>query len=74
MALLPKNTPKMTKPIKAFTVTFTDDTTRKIVVGEGEGFFREEVFKGSKESFITYEAYIASKGTKHDPQLNTGTR
>ena len=69
MALLPKNTPKMTKPIKAFTVTFADDTTRTIKVQEGaEGFFREELFKGNLESFITYEAYIANKGIPHDEE------
>ncbi len=47
-----------TIPIKSFLVEFLDGTTRKIEVGDGEGYFREEEFKGT---FNTYQCFIAEK-------------
>jgi len=50
-------------PIDHFIVRFKDGTVKKIIVGEGEGYFKEEFFKGALESFTTHEVFVA-KGTE----------
>lgn len=56
---LPKKTPQMTQPIEHFIVRLKDGRVFKIVVEEGEGYFKEESFVGQYESFTMYQAFIA---------------
>jgi hypothetical protein len=68
----------MTVPIDHFIVVFTDGTVKRIDVGEGNGFYREEAFVGDNASFTTYECFI-TKGTSRDipsfrkPETTTST-
>jgi hypothetical protein len=57
----------MTKPIEHFIVRFSDGTVKKVVVGEGNGFFREEEFVGTKESFTTYQCFVAKGSSREIP-------
>ena len=60
-----------TEPILYFLVKFKDGTVRKIVVGDGEGYFREEHFKGAESEFTTYQVFVA-KGVSKDIPSFTG--
>lgn len=62
---LPKTTPKMTVPIDHFIVVFLDGTVKKVEVGDGTGFYREETFIGKEASFTTYETFI-TRGTARE--------
>jgi len=57
----------MTKPIEHFIVRFKDGTVKKVTVGKGEGFFREETVVGSKASFTTYQCFIAQGDAREIP-------
>ena len=65
MPVLPKATPQLTVPIKHFIVKFKDGSVKKIEVGDGNGYYREELFVGEKEGFTTYQCFI-SKGLSKD--------
>lgn len=60
MAPLPTNTPQQTKKILSFSVEFEDGTTRTIV-NTGEGYFREELFRGGEIKLRTFQAFIAER-------------
>lgn len=49
----------MTLPIKNIIVRLKDGTVKKIEVGDGEGFFREEVIAGPEKSVTTHQCFIA---------------
>lgn len=59
MSPLPKNTPQMTQPIEHFIVRLKDGRVYKVFVEEGEGYFKEEEFRGQFETFTMYECFIA---------------
>lgn len=57
----------MMSPIKSFIVRFADGTRRKIEVGDGEGFFREELISGSEKSISTYQCFVAGGSWRELP-------
>ena len=59
MAVLPRTTPKLTVPIEHFIVKFADGTVKKIIVGDGNGYYREEQYIGEAAEFTTYQCYVA---------------
>jgi hypothetical protein len=48
-------------------VKFKDGTTKHILVGDGEGIYREEFFKGEKKSFVTQTVFIANGKVREIP-------
>jgi len=67
MVAINKTTPAMTEPIDHFIVRFKDGRVKKIVVGDGEGYYREEHFVGQHKSFRTYQVYVAEGDVKDIP-------
>lgn len=47
-----------TQPIESILVRFRDGRVKKVTVGKGEGFYREEHFSGSKKSFTTIDCFV----------------
>ena len=71
MPVLPKATPQLTQPIDHFIVKFADGTVKKIVVGDGNGYYREEKFIGETAEFTTYQCYVAKGISKVIPSYGT---
>ena len=67
MPILPKTTPTLTVPIDHFIVKFKDGTVKKIIVGEGNGYYREEEYIGEKAGFVTYQCYVSKGVSKEIP-------
>jgi hypothetical protein len=59
----------MTEPIDHFIVRFKDGRVKKVLVGDGEGYYREEHFVGQYKSFTTYQVYVAEGDVK---DIDTG--
>jgi hypothetical protein len=60
MSALPTTTPQRTIPIKAFVVYLADGRIFQVLTDGGEGFFREQVIKGSERSIATYECFVVN--------------
>ena len=46
--------------IKSFVVYLDDGRVIQVSRDDGEGYFREEHFKGSERSFSTYQCFVAN--------------
>jgi len=64
----------MTEPIDHFIVRFKDGRVKKVVVGDGEGFYREELFVGQHKSFTTYQVYVAEGDVRDIPTPNADSK
>ena len=64
---LPKTTPMRTVPIESFLVTLKDGRKIQILVGEGDGFFREEMFEHGTRKLTTFQAFIAGGKLREVP-------
>jgi hypothetical protein len=74
MVAINKTTPAMTEPIDHFIVRFKDGRVKKVVVGDGEGFYREELFVGQHKSFTTYQVYVAEGDVRDIPTPNADSK
>lgn len=61
----------MTLAIKSVIVRLADGSRRKIVVGSGEGFFREEIIAGPEKSVVTHQCFIAGGVITELPKKET---
>lgn len=66
---LPTTTPMGTTPIEYCTVKLKDGRFLQIIVNDGEGFFRQEVFKGPEKSFTTQQVFVANGRVKVLPSF-----
>ena len=64
MPALPTTTPQRTIPIKSFVAYLADGRIIQILTDGGEGFFREQHFRGSERSFYTHECFVTNGRTK----------
>ena len=60
MPALPTTTPQRTVPIKSFVVYLQDGRVIQVLTDGGQGFFREQIFKGSEKTFSTWECFVAN--------------
>lgn len=60
-----------TVPIESFIVKLKDGRSIQILVGDGDGFFREEFFVGKQKSFRTFQAYVANGQLLEMPTFRT---
>ena len=60
MPALPTTTPQRTIPIKSFIAYLADGRIIQILTDGGEGFFREQHFKGEARSFVTHECFVTN--------------
>jgi len=60
MPALPPNTPQETRKILSFSVKF-EDGTELTVQNTGEGYYREEFFRGGEVKLRTFQAFIAQR-------------
>lgn len=65
MPAFQRNTPQVTQAIKSCIVRLADGTKRRIIVGEGDGFLREEILVGAEKTVVTYQVFVAG-GSMHE--------
>lgn len=72
MPALPTTTPQRTVPIKSFVAYLADGRIIQILVDGGDGFYREQHFRGSEKSFVTHECFITNGRSKLLNLFNRG--
>lgn len=60
MPALPTTTPQRTLALKSFVAYLSDGRIIQVLTDGGEGFFREQVFKGTERSFVTFECFVTN--------------
>ena len=60
MPALPTTTPQRTLSLKSFVAYLQDGRVIQVLTDGGEGFFREQVYKGSEKSFVTFECFVTN--------------